>query len=121
MNLRRVYAVLLRLYPREYRALFGREMLAVFDRAAEESRKRGWASYVGFVLAELIGLLKGVAAEWSAPPNEVTEAEKRIELDIKRTVHAIAHHDFPKARFYWDQERKHRANLQLLREKYNLP
>jgi hypothetical protein len=95
-------------------------MLAVFDRAAEERRKCGWTSYVRFVLAELIGLLKGVAAEWSAPPNEVMEAEKRIELDIKRTVYAIAHHDFPKARFFSDQERKDRANLQLLREKYKL-
>jgi len=48
------------------------------------------------------------------------EAQQRIELDISRTLHAIAHHDFPKARFYSDEERKERANLQSLREKYGI-
>jgi ATP-dependent Clp protease ATP-binding subunit ClpC len=33
---------------------------------------------------------------------------------------AIANHEFEKARFYSDEERKERENLRLLREKYNL-
>ena len=33
---------------------------------------------------------------------------------------AIANHEFEKARFYSDEERKERENLRVLREKYNL-
>ena len=33
---------------------------------------------------------------------------------------AIANHEFEKARFYSDEERKERENLRQLREKYNL-
>jgi len=33
---------------------------------------------------------------------------------------AIANHEFEKARFYSDEERKERENLRLLREKYNI-
>ena len=46
-------------------------------------------------------------------------------LDVyKRQVHrmenAIANHEFEKARFYSDEERKERENMRQLREKYNL-
>ena len=34
--------------------------------------------------------------------------------------HAIANHEFEKARFYSDEERKERENLRLLREQFNL-
>ena len=33
---------------------------------------------------------------------------------------AIANHEFEKARFYSDEERKERENMRQLREKYNL-
>jgi hypothetical protein len=34
--------------------------------------------------------------------------------------HAIANHEFEKARFYSDEERKERENLRLLREQFDL-
>ena len=40
--MRRLYQMLLRLYPREHRAEFGDEMLCVFAQAAAERRTRGW-------------------------------------------------------------------------------
>jgi hypothetical protein len=135
MNLEPVYELLLRLYPPEYRALFAREMLAVFQEAAEE--RRG-SAFLALILAEWIGLAIGAAAEWiakftstsymkvsadpaqSALPDEVREAQRRIEFHINRMVYAISHHQFEKARFYSNEERKARESLRLLREKYNI-
>lgn len=53
--MKRVYTMLLRLYPRDYRAMFGREMRHSFEMAAKERHA-----------AELIGLLKGAVREWIA-------------------------------------------------------
>ena len=47
--------ILLRLYPRDYRAMFGREMRYAFEMAADERRA-----------AELMGLLAGAVREWVA-------------------------------------------------------
>ncbi len=46
--------------------------------------------------------------------DELCETEKRIEILIGQTVHAIANHDFPKARFYSEQERTVREHLRRL-------
>jgi hypothetical protein len=48
--------------------------------------------------------------------DEVAETEKRIEIIIGNMVHAIANHDFPKARFYSDQERAAREHLRRLQQ-----
>jgi hypothetical protein len=53
-------------------------------------------------------------------PDEVMEAQERIAMLINRTVHAIAHHDFPGARRYSHEERQARDELRQLREKYNI-
>lgn len=66
MNIIRAYAVLLRLYPGDHRALFAAEMLATLDEAAEERRAHGRVAFIRFIVAELIGLVTGVAAEWVA-------------------------------------------------------
>jgi hypothetical protein len=50
------------------------------------------------------------------PHDEVVEAETQITTTIGNMVHAIANHDFPKARFYSDREREIRAHLLWLRE-----
>lgn len=55
-----------------------------------------------------------------APPAEVAEAEKRIKLISLRLESAIANHEFEKARFYSEEERKEKENLQVLREKHHL-
>src|SRR5512132_3526591 len=56
----------------------------------------------------------------TALPEEITEVQKRIKFIVHRMENAIANHEFEKARFYSDEERKERENLRLLREKYNL-
>ncbi len=55
-----------------------------------------------------------------ALPDEVIEAQKRIRFIVHRMDSAIANHEFEKARFYSDEERKERENLRLLREKYSV-
>jgi ATP-dependent Clp protease ATP-binding subunit ClpC len=53
-------------------------------------------------------------------PEEITEVQKRIKFIVHRMENAIANHEFEKARFYSDEERKERDNLRALREKYHL-
>ena len=59
--MRRLYRILLRLYPRDYKLLFEAEMLAAFEIAAQENVGR-----TGFLFTEILGLLQGAAAEWIA-------------------------------------------------------
>ena len=49
-----------------------------------------------------------------------SDIQKRIKFIVHRMETAIANHEFEKARFYSDEERKERENLRVLREKYNL-
>ena len=53
-------------------------------------------------------------------PQEIVDVKKRIKFIVHRMDHWVANHDFEKARFYSDEERKERENLRLLREKYNI-
>src|SRR5712692_2323529 len=53
-------------------------------------------------------------------PDEITEVQKRIKFIVHRCENAVANHEFEKARFYSDEERKERENLRGLREKYHL-
>src|SRR5919205_1287826 len=53
-------------------------------------------------------------------PSDVADIQKRIKFIVHRMENAIANHEFEKARFYSDEERKERDNLRQLREKYNL-
>ncbi|MHB1674071.1 MAG: ATP-dependent Clp protease ATP-binding subunit [Acidobacteriaceae bacterium] len=53
-------------------------------------------------------------------PEEITEIQKRIKFIVHRMENAIANHEFEKARFYSDEERKERENLRALRDKYHL-
>jgi len=66
VTLLRIYNLLLRLYPREYGALFGAEMSAVFAKAARDRGRRGWIATICFFLAEVTGLGLAVAHEWAA-------------------------------------------------------
>ena len=56
----------------------------------------------------------------SSLPEEMIDVQKRIKFVVHRMETAIANHEFEKARFYSDEERKERENLRLLREKYNI-
>jgi ATP-dependent Clp protease ATP-binding subunit ClpC len=53
-------------------------------------------------------------------PEEITEVQKRIKFIVHRMDSAIANHEFEKARFYSDEERKERETLRGLRDKYHL-
>ena len=44
-------------------------------------------------------------------PDEVADIQKRIKFIVHRMENAIANHEFEKARFYSDEERKERENL----------
>ena len=55
-----------------------------------------------------------------APVAKLAQIQKRIAFIIQRMEHAIGNHEFEKARFYSDEERKERENLRLLREQFNL-
>jgi ATP-dependent Clp protease ATP-binding subunit ClpC len=53
-------------------------------------------------------------------PEEVVEVQKRIRIIVQRMENSVANHEFEKARFYSDEERKERYNLMESREKYKL-
>src|SRR5881392_1257830 len=53
-------------------------------------------------------------------PADLADIQKRIKFIVHRMENAIANHEFEKAHFYSDEERKERENMRQLREKYNL-
>lgn len=132
--MRRTYKFILLLYPRGYRDQFAEEMTGVFEEASQESRAQGWAWQVRFAFAEIAGLIGGAAGAWlprqsAAPipaqtpagrwmPQELAEAQQRVDANVAAMVHAIANHEFEKARVLANQEREAREKLRLLREKF---
>jgi hypothetical protein len=54
-----------------------------------------------------------------APSAKRWQIQKRIDFAVARMENAIAHHEFEKARFYSEEERKERENLRLLRGQFN--
>jgi hypothetical protein len=81
--MRRAYRTLLRLYPRDYRAMFAAEMLTAFEMAAEERRGQGGHVLVRFALAELIGLMIGAGAEWIAKLTTNSSVRGRCLPDLR--------------------------------------
>jgi hypothetical protein len=58
-----VYRNLLRLYPAEYRELFGEEMIAVLLDVRAENASRGFITRVRFYVREIAGLIGGALRE----------------------------------------------------------
>ncbi len=111
--MKRAYLILLGFYPAEYRALFEGEMLALFEEAIAE--QRGRAAFFWFCIRELAGLVWGGGLEWIAKwgrPDRyldlVPPGADRIGFFIRRMEYAIAHHQFEKARYYAEEERRER-------------
>jgi len=71
MNMTRIYRALLRLYPREYRTLFAKEMFSAFEDACSEYRRRGFYEFSRFGAAELLGLVVEAEAQWVAKTKHV--------------------------------------------------
>jgi hypothetical protein len=132
--MKRTYQFLLLLYPRGHRDQFAGEMLSVFEEACNDSRERGWAWSVRFAFAEMTGVIGGAAGAWlderrEAPvpaqhpargwrPQDLIDAQQRVDANVAAMVHAIANHQFERARTLANQEREARENLRVLREKY---
>jgi len=111
--MRRAYKFLLLLYPRAHRDRFAEEMTHVFEDASAESRAEGWAWHVRFTFSEMTGLVAGAAGAWldrrsaaSVPaespaggwmPQDLAEAQQRVDANIAAMVHAIANHQFERA------------------------
>jgi ATP-dependent Clp protease ATP-binding subunit ClpC len=53
----------------------------------------------------------------NALPDEVVEIVKRIKFIEQRMTSSIANHEFEKARFYSEEERKERTNLRAVKER----
>jgi ATP-dependent Clp protease ATP-binding subunit ClpC len=53
-------------------------------------------------------------------PEEIAEAQKRVKFITHRMETAIANHEFEKARFYSEEERKEKDHLRILREKLKI-
>ncbi|HXM44131.1 MAG TPA: hypothetical protein VN924_23045 [Bryobacteraceae bacterium] len=68
----RVYRALLKLYPYDFRAAFGAEMLAAFARV--DADRRG---------AEMAGLPAGAASEWIAKLTSDPAIRARILPDLR--------------------------------------
>jgi hypothetical protein len=130
--MKRAYRFFLLLYPRDFRDRFADEMAGIFEEACRDRYDRGWAWQVRFTFAEMTGLIAGAAGAWfdrrpdsedpaaSTLPPELMEAQRRVDLNIAGMVHAIANHQFEKARVHSDEERQARENLRVLREKYGI-
>ncbi len=128
--MRRAYKFMLLLYPRGHRDQFAEEMLSVFEEAFDERRAQGWGWSVRFAFTEVTGLIGGAAGACldrrpapevpavSTLPHELIEAQRRVDLNIAGMVHAIANHQFERARVHSNREREARENLRVLREKY---
>jgi ATP-dependent Clp protease ATP-binding subunit ClpC len=54
--------------------------------------------------------------QFPAAPAEILEVQKRIKFITNRLESAVTNHEFEKARFYSDEERKERENLRALKE-----
>lgn len=132
--MRRAYKFMLLLYPRGHRDQFAEEMTDVFEQMCDERGAQGWRWYFRFAFAEISGLIAGAAGAWldrrpAAPvpvenaargwmPQELIEAQQRVDANVAAMVHAIANHQFERARILSNQEREARENLRVLREKY---
>ena len=72
----------------------------------------------GKALALLDAAAVHVKIRMEAQPAEIAEAQKRLRFIARRIEGALQNHEFEKARFYSDEERKEREKLRIVREKY---
>ena len=130
--MKRAFRFCLLLYPPAHREQFAEEMTHVFEQAAAERHTEGFAAYFRFAFLEFAGLIAGAAwarisprraaraaaEKYSHLPGELADAQRRVDANVAAMVHAIANHQFERARQLSDEERIARANLNALREKY---
>jgi HAMP domain-containing protein len=125
-----IYRFLIAFYPAQFRAVFAAEMVLVFREAVAASRHAGLICRWIFVFREYAALVTGairerVASSFASPSymcavasqssTEVEELEQRVAHLVQQMQHAIAHHDFAKAREYSNKEQVARRSLNALR------
>jgi hypothetical protein len=108
--MKRIYSVFLRLYPREYRDLFGPEVLDVFSETATEHRARGWRIWIWFLATELSSAVTSAAGHWmdrlSGPRGA---AGSDPASNPQKMIQAIAQRDFVAARAFYFADLKARG------------
>src|SRR6185295_6816085 len=90
--MRLIYKMLLRLYPAEYRKVFGFEMIEAFEEL-RKSRSRGFFGWLRFDLSEASGLIFGAA----------NERFEKIVYGIYHSTNYIEHRCVADRRFMWPQ------------------
>jgi hypothetical protein len=113
-------------------------MLEAFGETHVDIRDRGLVKPILFAGREFAGLARGLVlehtAKWVAQrayvtsrcavrhdselPTEIVDLQLRLEKVLRSMEAAIAQHDFPKARFYSNEEIKTRALLQKRLNQY---
>ncbi len=84
------------------------------------TRKRGANRPLQFAIYPVDQTKENEKGQDRAAPAQLAQIQNRLDFAVERMENAIAHHEFEKARFYSDEERKERENLRLLRERFNL-
>lgn len=74
----------------------------------------------GKALEVLDAAAAAIKVRRDAEPSELSESKKKIAFIGERLASAIANHEFEKARFYSDEERKERETLAALQETYGI-
>src|SRR5690348_1057828 len=88
--MRRMYELLLGLYPEEVRTSFAPEMSDVFAQVADDRRREGWFPFFAFVLGELLGLLTGAAEAHRAARQPVLDLRLMRPPGVSRQLYADA-------------------------------
>jgi hypothetical protein len=83
VNIARAYALMLRLYPADYRAFFQPEMETALQHAAADQRACGWFRFVRLAVGELLGLAIGAGADWMAKLTADRFARGRCLPDVR--------------------------------------
>src|SRR5580658_6913360 len=81
-SVKRAYTFLLGFYPRDYRAMFAREMRNAFSITVDQVRLQGRTKLFRFVAVELLGLAKGAVLEWIAKLTTDTSVRGRALPDL---------------------------------------
>jgi len=103
-------------YARFHEVSYSDEALACIAQSAE--RYLAGHALPGKALQLMDAAGVRVKLRQSTVPADVVEVRKRIAFIRHRMDSAIANHEFEKARFYSEEEKKQRENLRLLEDKY---
>jgi ATP-dependent Clp protease ATP-binding subunit ClpC len=107
-----------RQYEKYHGVTYSDEALECAARGSSRYLPEGMLPGKAFELLDAVGAR--VKLRQASLPEEIVEVLKRIKFIVHRMAGAIANHEFEKARFYSEEERKEKENLRLLRDKHHL-